>query len=154
MLEGGLFHILILLSCSYSLSPLSGDREPCILDPPPSAEMVWHELVVGHFLLHAIQDFSISFHYLVSWCLGLMRSPHVKAFTPLEGFPLGCKGPRESLVHGCATSPWTPPLTDHPEEATAGSEVPSYSVPAPPKGAPASSTSIVWLRVSLRFLCC
>ena len=32
-------------------------------------------------------------HYQLSWCVGCIRSPRAKAFTPLASFPLGCKGP-------------------------------------------------------------
>ena len=100
MLEVRLFPIVILFGCNYSLRPLDEGGEPCILNPLPSAEMVRHSMCWGggQFLLHADPGFPISSHCLVSWGLELIRSTHVKAFTPLEGFPLGCKGTRESWV--------------------------------------------------------
>src|SRR3712207_5154377 len=68
------------------------------------------------FLLRAVPGFLISSCYLVSWGLGLMRSPHVKAFAPLDGFPLGCEGARESwvilLMHDPSPTPFLmePPM--------------------------------------------
>ena len=74
----------------------------------------------GHFLLCALWAFLISSHYLVSWGLGLMRSSPTKALTPLESFPLGFKGPRESLVIPRMSVPSpVPSLMDPPVVATA-----------------------------------
>ena len=90
----------------------------------------------GHFLLLTDQGFLISSHYLLSWGLCLMRLPSVKAFTPLEGFPLGCQGPRESLMIPWMSNPSpTPSLMDPPLVLITvfrwGSEDLSYSVPDP-----------------------
>ena len=155
MLEGWLFLILILFGCSYSLSPHSGDQEPHVLSPLPSAEMArrGRERVAFSCMQSGVS------HYLLSWGLGLMRSPRVKAFSLLEGFPLGCKGPRESWVILWTSDPYpAPSLMDPPAAAIAvfreGSEVLSYPVPAPPRGTPAYPPSVMRLLVSPRFLCC
>ena len=89
------FLIVLFFGCNYSLSPLEGSREPSILSPQPSAEMEVHSVGWGrgvHFLLRADPGFPTSSRCLLSWGLGLKMSPDVKAFTPVEGFSLGCKG--------------------------------------------------------------
>ena len=135
---------------SYSLSPPGGSQEPHILSPPPSAEMGWNPSWEGHFLQRAVYDFSTSSHHLVSWGRGLMKSCQAKAFALLEGFPLGCKGPRESWVIPWTHNPSTtsslmePPATAIPV-SRGGSKVLSYPIPALPRAAPASLLSIVWL---------
>ena len=85
----------------------------------------------GRFLLCALQAFLVSSHYLVSWGVGLMRSLPVKAFALVKGFPLGCKGPRESLVIPLTSDPSpTPSFMDPPRVMiavfTGGSKVLSY----------------------------
>ena len=50
----------------------------------------------GRFLLHAVEICFLCSCYLLSWSVGLIRSPPVKALTPVEGFPLGCNGPQGS----------------------------------------------------------
>ena len=59
----------------------------------------WADEGEGCFLLHALRVFSLCPHYLVSWGVGLMKSPPAMiAFTPVGGFPLGCEGPQGSLM--------------------------------------------------------
>ena len=147
MLEVWVLPIVRLFGCSYSLLPLDGGRELCILSPLPSSRVGMAQ-AGGHFLLLTFPGFPISSCSLVSWSLGLMRSPCTKAFTPLEGFPLGCKGARESwvILGTCDPSP-TPSLTGPHGTAIpvfrGGNEVLSYPVPAPPMGAPASPPSTI-----------
>ena len=98
MLEGRLFLILILFGCSYSLSRLGGARELHILSPPPSAEILgagvdlsgWWGGVLSPVCTPGFLD-----QLLLS---GLHEVTPRKAFTPLEGFCLACKGLWESGV--------------------------------------------------------
>ena len=98
----------------------------------------------GHFLLRTDLVFLISSRYLVSWGLGLMRSPHVKAFTSLEGCPLGCKGAREPWAilwmpdPSPASSLLDPPLAAI-QVFTGGSKDLSCPVPAPRGGSSLSA---------------
>ena len=89
----------------------------------------------------------------------MMKSLPVKAVALVEVFPLGCTGPQGSLMLPRMTIPphllpsqilpwWWATV------CRGGSEVLSYPVPAPLRGAPASPPSIVRLHVSLTFLCC
>ena len=108
------------------------------------------QLGEGSFPLHPVQGFSISSCYLVSWGLGLLRSPRVKAFALLETFPLGCNGAGESwVIPQMHEGSLTPSLMQPPAAATTvfrwGSEDLSYPIPAPLRGAAASLPSVMWL---------
>ena len=101
--SGSVFCILVLFGRRYHLSPLGWGQEPHILSPLPSAEITGDGAILsgwgeGRFLLCALGVFSLCFRYLLFWSVGLIKSPPVKAFTLVEGFPLGCKGPWESFV--------------------------------------------------------
>lgn len=156
---GQVFRILI-FGCSYSLSQLGGGRELHILGPPPSVEIPGsgapEQVGEGHFLLCALQAFSLS----LSGCLGSWfdEVTPTKAFAPLEGFPLACKGPGESLFPQMSIPLSLLPSRILPQLQIADfrgrSELLSYPVPAPLRGDPASPPSVVWLCVSLMLLCC
>ena len=57
------------------------------------------EQLVGGALSPAYSlGFSLCSHYPLSWAQGLIRSPSMKDFALIEGFPLGCKDPWGSLM--------------------------------------------------------
>ena len=126
----------------YRLSPLGGGQQPRILSLLPlmrSQALEQTEWVgEGRFLLRDLGVFSLCSCYLLSWSVGLIKSPPTKAFPPIEGFPLGYKGPPGildvptnecplpcSFCLGGLPSSWYSIFRG-------GSEILSYSVPPPP----------------------
>ena len=108
--------------------------------------------------------FSPCSHYLLSLVAGLIRSTphhHQESFHPGKGLPFRLQGPSVILDVPMNEYPFfhSFSLRGLPLSQMAvfrrGSKVSSLPVLPPPRGAPASPPSVLWLRGSLwRFLCC
>ena len=53
---------------------------------------------MGTFFCILSKAYLLWSHYLLSWGVGLMRSPPAIDFIPVEGCPLGCEGPQRSFM--------------------------------------------------------
>ena len=150
------FRILALFGCSYYLLPFVGPKSLQVksqgLNPHWAGEG-------GCFPLHDLRVFSLCSCYLLSWGVGLIRSPPCESFHPSRGLPSRLQGLLGVLDIATKECPLLCPfpLVAYPESwiavFRAGSKGFSYPIPPPTKLAPASLPYLIWLCGSLRHFC-